>query len=273
MYRIIGFIVILTLATCIPQNETVAKPTNQPAPVSNMKAESSTAVQKAAENDKQKALVARANQKENPSSSGDVKLNPENSTKWRYEVDTDSMTSKETRFAFITAENSFSFDFPYAGTNYGSLMIRRRSASDLAVMFSVSKGQIICSSSCSVKVRFDSNPPTIFSGSAPTDHSTTNIFLYPASRFVSEVKKAKKTLIQVTYYQAGDQISEFNTSGFKWENEASKKQPEQGSKSKKQTDKHGIFLCIESNGKRKLVAAKEATAECKELDLPVPGGD
>jgi len=142
--------------------------------------------------------------------------------KWRYSEDIDKMSGKPTRFAFISSENSFNFAFPYAGENYGSLMIRQRTSDGLSIMFSISKGQIICMPSCSISVRFDDKPAMKFNANLPSDYSSNAIFLSPASKFLSELKKSKKLLVEATYHSAGAKVSEFTTEGFKWEGKVAK---------------------------------------------------
>lgn len=142
--------------------------------------------------------------------------------RWRYSTDTDKMTSKVTRFANITSENSFNFAPPYEGDTYGSLMIRQRASDGLSAMFSISRGQFICMQSCRINVRFDDKPAMRFTGIQPADYSSTDVFLSPASKFLAEIKKSKKVLIEATYYSAGSRVSEFKTDGFKWENKAGK---------------------------------------------------
>lgn len=142
--------------------------------------------------------------------------------KWDYSTETDAMNSKVTRQASLTSENALHFPFPYQGNTYGFLTIRHRASDGLTAIFQVSDGQIICMMGCSVKVRFDDKPAMRFSAEPPSDHSSKVIFLEPASKFVSELKKSKKVLVEVTYYSAGTNISEFATSGFKWEGKTGK---------------------------------------------------
>lgn len=142
--------------------------------------------------------------------------------RWNYSIDTDKMTENETKTASISSENSFNFAFPYAGENYGNLLIRQRVKGDLSVMFYVSKGQIICMPSCSVKVRFDNKPLMRFSANLPADYSSDTIFLSPASKFLAELKKSKRVFVQATYYAEGSQVSEFKTERFIWEGNTGK---------------------------------------------------
>lgn len=143
-------------------------------------------------------------------------VEPEKVDSWRYSSDIDPMDSTVSKFANITSENAFQFSFPY-GEAHSGLMVRKRAKDGLKVLFFVSSGQIVCHSSCTVKVRFDDNPAKTFTATTPADYDSKTLFLSPASKFVSELKKAKTTLVEVTYYSSGNRISEFKTEGFKWE--------------------------------------------------------
>lgn len=136
---------------------------------------------------------------------------------WRYEAKPDLMTGTQTRLAFLTSTNQLEFASPYEGGSRGDLMIRYRKSDGLKVLFGISKGQIVCPVTCTVRVRFDQRAPMTFTAAPPQDHSATSVFLSPAQKFVSELAKAKRTLVEITYYQAGSQASEFNTDGLVWE--------------------------------------------------------
>jgi hypothetical protein len=135
---------------------------------------------------------------------------------WSHSYEKDAMTGSGARFATIDSINRLDFPAPYSGGSQGSMMVRERKKDGLKVLFSISRGQIICLPQCQVRIRFDEKPPMTFTGSLPADYSSEYIFLAPASKLVAELAKAKTTRVEVTYYQAGAQVSEFNTSGFSW---------------------------------------------------------
>jgi hypothetical protein len=141
---------------------------------------------------------------------------------WEYDTRIDQMTGTQTRLAHLRSPSQFEFAFPYGGGSHGSLMIRQRKKDGLSVLFSISKGQIVCPMSCTVRVRFDEKSPMTFTGTPPADHSSESLFLSPASKFVSELGKAKKTLVEVSYYQSGSRASEFKTEGFVWDVKAAR---------------------------------------------------
>lgn len=133
---------------------------------------------------------------------------------WQYRNDTDKMTSKAAKFAILESNNSLDLPFPYRGKNYGRLQVRQHPKFGLDVIVMVDKGQIMCSSysGCPITVRFDDNAPIRFSGTEPADHSSDTVFVQGAQRFITQAQKAKRILVELTMYQAGNQVLEFHSS-------------------------------------------------------------
>lgn len=131
---------------------------------------------------------------------------------WTYTVKEDKMTGKKTSVANVQSNGSLSLPFPYQGRNMGYLVVRQHPQHGLDVMVQVDKGQMLCStySGCDVLIRFDDKKPARFSGTEPADNSSDTIFLNNTKRFIDEAKKAKKILVQVQFYQAGNQVLEFD---------------------------------------------------------------
>lgn len=135
------------------------------------------------------------------------------SADWQYVSDTDAMTGKPTKLAILQSNNSLDLGFPYKGTNHGNLAVRRHPKQGVGVIFMVQKGQIICPAldDCSIFVRFDDAKPASFRVNKPADHSSTIIGIADSSRFITSASKAKRILVQVVMYQAGQQVLEFQT--------------------------------------------------------------
>jgi hypothetical protein len=136
--------------------------------------------------------------------------------KWSYSSNDDAMNGTQRQVASLNAENTIQLGFPYAGHNQPRLILRKNGKA-LDVMISVDKGQILCPlSECSVKVKFDDKAPGRYSGTGPADHSTTMLFLDPASKFIEQTKKSTTILVEINMYQAGQQLLKFNTGGLVW---------------------------------------------------------
>lgn len=139
-----------------------------------------------------------------PASAGD---------RWSYESTTDKMSGKSMDVATLASQDSLNLPFPYAGTNYAHLMIRRHPQYGLDVIYSVQKGQILCPSysGCTVKVKFGDKAPVSFSASPSDDRDTTYVFLRDAKRFIASAKSVDSFLIQPPLYKGGAAVSEFRS--------------------------------------------------------------
>lgn len=142
---------------------------------------------------------------------------PHVASAWQYDKDTDQMTGKTITYAGIDDENSLHFKFPYSGPNFPSLLLRKHPQFGTNVILRVQKGQFLCHvRTCSVKVKFDDRPPVSFSADQPADHSTTELFLSPAAKFIAAAKTSKLISIQATFYRNGNPVMTFKSEGLDW---------------------------------------------------------
>ncbi|WP_312144181.1 hypothetical protein [Brevundimonas sp.] len=142
----------------------------------------------------------------------------EASTPWRYEDDKDPMTDKLTRWACTTSTNQAHLTPPYSSVS-ARLCLRQSPRYGLDAIVQLNgDGQILCRSydGCTVKIRFGDGALQSFSGNSAADHSSNVVFIANAARFVAAVKNAPTTKIQLTFYQAGDQVLEFDTEKLVW---------------------------------------------------------
>ncbi len=140
---------------------------------------------------------------------------PEPGSQWSYSTDEDQMGRKRS-FAHVTSTNTLSFDFPYNGSQHGTLTIRKSARYGTEAMVRIERGQFLCGiDECTVNVRFDSGPIHQYSVSEPSDHSTTTLFLSNGPGFVAQLRKAKTVRVEATFYQEGSHTLEFNVEGFK----------------------------------------------------------
>ncbi len=143
---------------------------------------------------------------------------PAATNSWVYKTDTDKMTSKVNHHAILIATNKLDFEAPYDGGSTASIVIRQKGkGSD--VLLVVDKGQFNCeiTDGCKVNIRFDNNQPISFQASEPSDGSSTILFISPEKKFIANVKKAKKMIVQAEFYQSGLRTMEFNVDGLKWD--------------------------------------------------------
>ncbi|MBI4904497.1 MAG: hypothetical protein HY820_12720 [Acidobacteria bacterium] len=146
----------------------------------------------------------------------EVVKNSEPVSLWSYSDNEDKM-GRIVKFAILQSSNALSFSFPYQGPQHGLLTIRKTAAQGNEVILRIEKGQFVCEfSGCTVNVRFDEGALQRYQAGGTTDHSTTVLFIEGASRFISQLRSAKKVVIEPTFYRQGAQVLEFDVEGFKW---------------------------------------------------------
>lgn len=135
---------------------------------------------------------------------------------WSYSENDDPMSKGKTYYASILSSNTVQFDFPYSGTQHGTLTLRTDPKYGKDVIFSIEKGQILCSSydGCTVRVRFDDEDAASYSAAGAADNSTEAIFIQNYGRFVEKMIKAKRVRISMNVYQEGSPVFDFDVSGF-----------------------------------------------------------
>lgn len=134
---------------------------------------------------------------------------------WDYSSDKEPMTGKETKYAITTSPTQAKLGFPYQGANLVTLMTRKSPKYGLDVIVQVEKGQLTCDYDlCQVLVRFDDEPAKKWTVNKPADHSSNVYFIANDNAFLVKLKKAKKVLVELQFYQNGNQVFDFQTSGL-----------------------------------------------------------
>ena len=135
---------------------------------------------------------------------------------WSYTQDEDPMSSGTTYHARVLSTNTVEFDFPYGGVQHATLNLRVDPKYGKDLIFTIEKGQILCHSyeDCSVLVRFDDEKATNYAGVGAADNSTTTVFIKNYTRFVEEMKSAKRVRISTNIYHQGAPVFEFDVSNF-----------------------------------------------------------
>jgi hypothetical protein len=134
---------------------------------------------------------------------------------WRYLVSEDAMAGKPVKQALIESKNKFAFDFPYAGAQNGTLILRKHPRYGSDVILQIERGQFLCSyGGCSVTVRFDSRPAMQFSAAEPESNDSTTLFIQGYSRFLGELRRSKKVAIEAKFFQQAPVVMEFEVGGL-----------------------------------------------------------
>lgn len=136
--------------------------------------------------------------------------------KWTYRATEDPMSGRTSRFASIQSENTVSFDFPYEGPQFGTLMVRDHPSYGRNVILLIERGQILCQSyeDCSIRIRFDNGSPMRWGAVGPADNSNTSVFLRNEDGFIRRFRAAKVVRLQIPVYQEGEPMFEFRVGGF-----------------------------------------------------------
>lgn len=136
---------------------------------------------------------------------------------WRYDSSEEEMGGGSVRTATVDSKNAIDLDFPYAGSQHGRLSLRRHPRWGNDVIFRIERGQILCHSygDCAIQVRFDDGKVLRYDGNPPEDNSSEVVFIPAFSTFMKQLPRAKVVKIEVSIYQAGNQVFEFDVSGFK----------------------------------------------------------
>lgn len=137
---------------------------------------------------------------------------------WHYSTVVDEMTDSPTHTACTTSTNEVRLDWPYSDVT-ADLCVRQSPRHGLDVFVVLNgQGQIICRSyrDCSVKVRFGQQEASNFPAVDAADGSSNIIFFNRTQRFVTGLKSAEETRIELTLYEAGVQTVVFDTKGLEW---------------------------------------------------------
>ena len=147
---------------------------------------------------------------------GSENVKPKN---WQYATSKDEMRGIESKFATTVSTNTVDFDFPYNGGSKLILALRKR-GSDVDVMVSITKGQILCGvQNCEAAFKFDGGAVQSITMSEPDNHSSDLLFIAydkTESKIISQLKNSKKLVIELPFYQEGRKQFTFDVSGLEW---------------------------------------------------------
>lgn len=183
--NLIGLIAGITLAGCTPPDPNAAADANKAA------ADANTAASEA------EALLARHKT-------------------WQYRESRDEMRGTVTKAATIDATNTIQLDFPYEGDTSLELMLRKQQG-EFNIVFIASQGQLTgCNSYSggSFAAKFDDGAVQNFSCVGSADGSSEVMFVQNESRFLNQLKTAKKLMIETEFFQAGNRQFTFEVAGL-----------------------------------------------------------
>ena len=135
---------------------------------------------------------------------------------WQYSTNDDMATGKKSSSATLQSENTLSFGFPYEGSQFARLTLRRHPRYGFDAFISINEGQILCNNYTNpyILVRFDDGNMQQFECAEPADNSSTYSFIRNAAQFERALKKASVAYITLTFYQEGSQALKFKVKGY-----------------------------------------------------------
>lgn len=137
--------------------------------------------------------------------------------KWKISESKDDMSDKTIRFAVNTSLNTEELKFPYWWWSKWVLTLRNKWW-EKDVLISVKPSQIHSEyQNEHVMVRFDSWKAIKYTYSKPADYSTDTIFINDTSSFIDNIKKSKKVLIEIWFFQNWQKTFEFDVEWFDYQ--------------------------------------------------------
>jgi hypothetical protein len=155
-----------------------------------------------------------ANNESNVDSTVSVNVNEFGKT-WEYTSTSNDMGEK-TDMAYVLAKDLVEFEFPYNGGSQGKITLRNKNGQYTA-MFLIDKGQIQTDyDGTYIRVKFDDEAPVKWSMAESSDNSSDVLFFNNEKKFLDKLRKSKKVVLEIPFYQSGNEQFVFNTSDLKF---------------------------------------------------------
>lgn len=135
---------------------------------------------------------------------------------WSYDTERDQVRGRNVYYASVDSQNQVEFDFPYAGGSTLTMTVRKHPQYGDDVIFHISKGQFVCGvEGCSGTINYGSGPQRL-SLTEPGDYDSQSLFASSGAAVIGHLKAADKVVVELPFYQEGNQQFTFNTKGLKW---------------------------------------------------------
>lgn len=149
-----------------------------------------------------------------PSGNAGVTLRDISTETWVFEVGSDPMTGASGYSSSIWSRTSVQLAYPYNGDQKLTLRVGKAPKGVSYAAVAIQRGQFSCYG-CDVRVKFDDNSPTIFTGESSVEVSGV-MYLKGASRFIENLRNSKKVTIEVPFFDNPRKAVEFKGDGFPW---------------------------------------------------------
>jgi hypothetical protein len=137
-------------------------------------------------------------------------------TSWLYSEHEDEMGRGTVRLALVTSLNVANFGFPYEGTQHATLKLQKGEGDRPSVWLQMEHANIV--NSAPIRARFDGGKPQRFDVVQTTDYKSDRVGIVGEgySRFMNQLRRAKKLQIEATFFQEGTRVFEFDVHGLEW---------------------------------------------------------
>lgn len=143
-------------------------------------------------------------------------VDPAPASEWSVSTEQDEMRGKTVHYAAVSSENEAYFDFPYNGGSRLTMTVRKHPKYGDDVVFQISKGQFVCGvDSCSGTINYGKGPERI-SLNEPADYDSETLFAASGQSVIKKLKSADKVIVELPFYQEGNQQFTFKTHGLVW---------------------------------------------------------
>ncbi len=132
---------------------------------------------------------------------------------WIYTSKVDPMNDTTSYLSDLSSNNSESLGHDWRDSTRMNIYLSA-SGQSRSVGLAVQQGLFSCTSyrDCTINIRFDNAKPVAFRARASDDSQL--IFLNDYHGFIARMMKAKKMLIEASFYQEGNHVFEFDVQGF-----------------------------------------------------------
>lgn len=139
---------------------------------------------------------------------------------WGYgESEKDKMDNSSYHYSSCSSLNKVELKFPYNGGSTLDILLRngfKKQGNE--VILQIDKGQFMSSfdGDETIKIKFDDNPTKEYSYQNEGTGQSTTIFLNHSNSIIEKLKKSKRVIIEVDFFDNGSFQFEFNVEGLKW---------------------------------------------------------
>ena len=166
--------------------------------------------------------VSPTDQAASPSLTDDAELLPVPevaTSNWQYDEFVDEMRETTTYTTTNISKNNVSLKSPYSGGTDLAIVVRHSNDLGNEVLIITNNGQLWCEyRDCTMAVKFDDGSVEQYPVSRAASGSSNTMFLDRSEdAFINKLKKSKKTMLEIGFYNNGNQQFTFDTSDLNWQ--------------------------------------------------------